>query len=83
MTITIKKWGNSSGIVIPAVYLKQIGVKVGHELDIEVKGGSLLLKPVSRNYTLAELIAKCDPSSPMETEESIWGTDNAVGNEVW
>ncbi|MCW7548281.1 antitoxin ChpS [Photorhabdus sp. P32] len=67
--MTIKKWSNNSVIVIPAVYLKQIVAKVGHERDIEVKGGNLLLKPVYRHYTLAELIAKCDPNSPMETEK--------------
>lgn len=82
MTIAIKRWGNSSGIVIPALFLKQIGAKIGQEMDIEVKDGTLVLRP--KRYSLAQLIQQCDPEAPLETEESIWGCDQAgVGKEVW
>ena len=82
MTIAIKRWGNSSGIVIPALFLKQIGAKIGQEMDIEVKDGALILRP--KRYSLVELIQQCDPAAPLETEESIWGVhQTSVDKEVW
>ncbi|AWK14212.1 AbrB/MazE/SpoVT family DNA-binding domain-containing protein [Candidatus Fukatsuia symbiotica] len=84
MTVAIKKWGNSNGIVIPALFLKKIGVSVGQELDLEIKDGTLVLTPKPKRYTLAELIKQCDASAPLETEESVWGDDHSpVGEEIW
>ncbi|EGY29104.1 Growth regulator [Candidatus Regiella insecticola 5.15] len=84
MTVAIKKWGNSQGIVIPAPFLKKMGASVGQELDVEIKDGALVLTPKPKRYTLAELIQQCDANAPLETEESVWGTNHSsVGEELW
>lgn len=83
MTIAIKKWGNSSGVVIPAILLKQLGVTTGEFLEAEVQNGKLILTPIRKRYTLEELVAQCDPDAPASSEEDVWGKDNPQGNEIW
>jgi antitoxin ChpS len=83
MTIAIKKWGNSSGVLLPAFLLKKLGVGNGQELSAEVKNGALVLTPVNRRYTLEELVSQCDMSLPMQSEDDVWGRDAPTGNEVW
>lgn len=40
---TVRKWGNSFGIVIPAEVLKRRGIKEGEEIDaILIKKGNVL-----------------------------------------
>lgn len=83
MTIAIKKWGNSSGVVLPSLLLKKLGVTNGQHLDAEIKNGSLILTPTQRRYTLEELVAQCDKNAPMIAEGDVWGNDAPTGNEIW
>lgn len=86
MPVAIKRWGNSQGVVIPALLIKQLNLTNGQELEIEARDGAIVLTPVrtkERRYTLEELCAQCDMDAPMQTEAEIWGTDAPVGKEVW
>ncbi|AIR64975.1 AbrB/MazE/SpoVT family DNA-binding domain-containing protein [Cedecea neteri] len=83
MRITIKKWGNSAGMVIPGALMDELGVKIGQSLEAEVMNNQLIMKPIRKKYTLDELLAQGDPSAPKVSEEDIWGKDNPVGKEVW
>ncbi|WP_312745503.1 AbrB/MazE/SpoVT family DNA-binding domain-containing protein [Cedecea neteri] len=83
MRITIKKWGNSAGMVIPGALMDELGVKIGQSLEAEVMNNQLIMKPIRKKYTLDELLAQGDPSAPKVSEEDIWGKDNPLGKEVW
>ncbi|NWC64341.1 AbrB/MazE/SpoVT family DNA-binding domain-containing protein [Cedecea sp. P7760] len=83
MRITIKKWGNSAGMVIPGALMDELGVKIGQSMEAEVIDNQLIMKPARKKYTLDELLAHGDPSAPKFSEEDIWGKDNPVGKEVW
>ena len=83
MRIIIKKWGNSSGMVIPGVVMKELGLQPGQSMEASVENNQLVLTPITRRYTLDELLAQCDPNAPAITEEDIWGPDKPVGNEIW
>jgi len=84
MRITIKKWGNSAGMVIPGVVLNELGLKVGQSMEAEVKNNQLILKPaIRKRYTLEELLAQCDMDALQNSEEDVWGKDNPVGKEIW
>ncbi|MDE9454607.1 AbrB/MazE/SpoVT family DNA-binding domain-containing protein [Xenorhabdus bovienii] len=48
MSVTIKKWGNSQGIIIPANILNKIGVKIGQVMDLTVDEGKIVLSPSKR-----------------------------------
>ena len=83
MRITIKKWGNSAGMVIPGALMDELGVKIGQSLEAEVMNNQLIMKPIRKKYTLEELLAQGDPSAPKVSEEDTWGKDNPLGKEVW
>ncbi|MGL4726459.1 MAG: AbrB/MazE/SpoVT family DNA-binding domain-containing protein [Scandinavium sp.] len=84
MKIVIKKWGNSTGMVIPGVVVKALGLVPGQSMEAEVKNNQLILTPVARKrYTLEELLAQCDLDAPKRSEEEVWGKDKPTGNEVW
>ena len=52
MNITIRKIGNSEGIIIPKDVLDRMGVKAGDELTLTEENGQVTL--VSPNADLAE-----------------------------
>lgn len=84
MRIIIKKWGNSAGMVIPGVVMKELGLQPGQSMEASVQNNQLVLTPVAKQrYTLDELLAQCDPNAPELDEKEIWGRDNPVGNEIW
>jgi len=43
MKITIRRIGNSKGVIIPTAILNQIGLE--HEADLSVKDGALVIRP--------------------------------------
>jgi len=83
MRITIKKWGNSAGVIIPGALMKELNMRVGQSMEAQVTDNQLVLRPVSKGYTLEELLAQCDPEAPKPSEEALWGKPGPVGDEVW
>lgn len=83
MRITIKKWGNSAGMVIPGVVMKALGLQPGQSMEAKVTNNQLILTPVSKRYSLDELLAQCDLSAPETCEQAIWGKPDRAGDEVW
>lgn len=83
MRITIKKWGNSAGVVIPGVVMQELNMQVGQSMDAQVVDNQLVLTPVSKGYSLEALLAQCDMAAPEIGEEALWGKSDPTGNEVW
>ncbi|WP_333854786.1 AbrB/MazE/SpoVT family DNA-binding domain-containing protein [Leclercia sp.] len=83
MRITIKKWGNSAGVVIPGVVMEELNMQVGQSMEAQVVDNQLVLTPVSKSYSLEALLAQCDMSAPEISEEELWGKSGPMGNEVW
>ncbi|MDR0218216.1 MAG: AbrB/MazE/SpoVT family DNA-binding domain-containing protein [Enterobacteriaceae bacterium] len=54
MSIAIKKWGNSQGIIIPTHILNKIGLKIGEALDIQVDSGKIILTPKQKRKIFSE-----------------------------
>ncbi len=81
MQATLRRIGNSTGLILPAGVLKTLKLKQGDSIDIETKNDVILIKKDKPRYTLEELIAKCDPDAPPVTHE--WDNVKPVGNEVW
>lgn len=57
---TIQKWGNSLAIRIPNQYAKNLGVKQGSEINMELLTNEIVIKPVTTKPTLDELLAKAE-----------------------
>ncbi|MDC9583266.1 AbrB/MazE/SpoVT family DNA-binding domain-containing protein [Xenorhabdus sp. PR6a] len=54
MSVAIRKWGNSQGIIIPTAVLKQLGVEAGHKLDLSIENGNLVLSPKKNKRVFSE-----------------------------
>lgn len=84
MDVKIQQWGNSAALRVPSTVLKQMGISLGDTLSMDITEVGLLLKPVQKKprYTLAELIAQCDPSAPESADMADWQATTPVGREV-
>ena len=46
MITQIRKVGNSAGVVIPSMMLKEVKLTLGTEIDLTVKNGELTIRPL-------------------------------------
>ncbi|MCX5497085.1 AbrB/MazE/SpoVT family DNA-binding domain-containing protein [Kaistia dalseonensis] len=76
MRVKVAKWGNSVAVRIPKDIVDQAGLSDGQELDVETRGGILEFRPVTRRYTLEELLDGTGPAGPEGPPDLIeWGAD--------
>lgn len=82
MRITIRKWGNSAGTILPATLLAEVGLSVGDEVEAHVEQGQIVLKAAVPSYSLEELLAAC-PEEGIDTDEDdrVWLEARPVGKE--
>ncbi|EPY9097488.1 type II toxin-antitoxin system ChpS family antitoxin [Shigella dysenteriae] len=83
MRITIKRWGNSSGMVIPNVVMKELNLRPGQSVEAQVSNNQLILTPISRRYSLDELLAQCDMNATELSEQDVWDKSTPAGDEIW
>jgi antitoxin MazE len=48
MKTEIKKWGNSLGIRIPSLFIKELSLKDGSSVSIKKKGKKIIIKPARK-----------------------------------
>ena len=60
MSMTIKKWGNSQGIIIPKKILKDLNLSVGEAIDLEVFNNQIILKKKHEINTIYDLFQNYD-----------------------
>ena len=73
-TVKIRDIGNSLGVIIPKPYADSLSLKAGKEVTIEMKKGSLIIKPYQ--YSLEDLVAQmnADNLTPeIHTGEAVGG----------
>ena len=76
---TVQKWGNSLAIRIPASMAGQLEVTDGSTVDLEIRDGELVVRPMNRpTLRLDDLLRNCKPSQLHG--ETDFGGD--VGREV-
>lgn len=79
----LRQVGGSVMIALPPTLLEMLDMKVGSAVSLSVQSGSLVIKPKRRKkYTLADLIAKCDPTVPFSKEDKEWFASPPVGKEL-
>lgn len=79
MTTTVQRWGNSLAIRIPKVFALEAGLEENTEVEIGVRGGTLVVRPARKDWTLDELLAGITSSNIHGAAD--WG--GATGREVW
>ncbi|HAV9156837.1 TPA: type II toxin-antitoxin system ChpS family antitoxin [Escherichia coli] len=83
MRITITRWGNSAGMVIPNIVMKELNLQPGQSVEAQVSNNQLILTPISRRYSLDELLAQCDMNAAELSEQDVWGKSTPAGDEIW
>ena len=57
MKASVKKWGNSAAIRIPAAVLEATRVQINEEVDIREEAGRIVIEPVrEKTYKLDDLL---------------------------
>jgi antitoxin MazE len=78
MTVTLKKWGNSLAARIPKSVAAQIDVQDGQQLELNVRGESIVLRPLRKEYKLSDLLKGVTKKN--RHKETDWGPSK--GQEV-
>jgi mRNA interferase ChpB len=84
MQATIKRWGNSAAVRIPAAILEAARVKLDQPVDVREEAGRIVIEPKRPRprYTLQELVARCDRKKRLSREERQWLEAPRAGREV-
>jgi antitoxin MazE len=84
MQATVKRWGNSAAVRIPAAILEAAGVKLDQPVDVREEAGRIVIEPKRPRprYTLHELVARCDRKKRLSREERQWLEAPRAGREI-
>ncbi len=77
MQTVVQKWGNSLGVRIPSLYVKEFNLRNGSAVDIVEEDGQLVIKP--GRLTLEALMDQVTDENLHEAIE----TGPSVGKEEW
>jgi len=81
---TLRASGGSVIVTIPKALLDSLGLAPDAKVGLTIERDRIVLQPRPRpKYTVAELMAKCDPSAPWSEEEKAWEAAKPVGRESW
>jgi antitoxin ChpS len=82
-TTNLRKVGGSVMLAVPPALLNILRLQVGAKVGIAIESGRLVVEPQPRRrYTLAELLARCDPKAPRAKQEQEWLDNKRVGDEL-
>ena len=79
MDIVVQKWGNSLGIRIPNMFVKELKLKNGTHLNLKKEKNRLIITPKEKKEKLEELLSKI-------TNDNIHSeikTGIPIGKEIW
>ena len=78
MEAIVKKWGNSLGIRIPSLIVRELSLKDGSSVEINDRGNEIVIKPIQKNSLREMLNSISDQNTHEEVEFS-----GPVGKEIW
>jgi antitoxin MazE len=56
--VTVQKWGNSLAVRIPSQFAKNLGVKNGSQIELELLDDEMVIRPVKTKPMLDDLLAQ-------------------------
>jgi antitoxin ChpS len=82
-TTNLRKVGGSVMLAVPPVLLDVLHLSAGARVGLTVDNGRLVVEPSARpRYTLDELLAQCDASALLTSEDQEWLDGKPVGSEL-
>jgi antitoxin ChpS len=83
LTSTLRNVGGSVMMAIPKSVLDGLGLSANTKVALSIEQGRLVVEARPRpKYTLAELLAECDPTAPEADREDAWDSMEPIGREV-
>ena len=84
MHTTVKKWGNSASVRIPAAIMNALNIQPESVVDIREEQGRIVIEPVcetvrERKYSLDELLSQITDEN--QHHEVDFG--KSMGKEIW
>ena len=82
-TTSLRKVGGSVMLAVPPALLDILRLRTGAKVGLTIQNGRLVVEPRQRpRYTMAELLAQCNPKAPRNKQEREWLDDKPVGREL-
>ena len=79
MNTSVQKWGNSLGVRIPNILVKELQISDGTPIEMKKTGNGILIQPIQPKKKLKSMLKLVtDENRP---EEISFG--KPVGKEVW
>jgi antitoxin MazE len=80
MKSTVKRWGNSAAVRIPASVLETTRLDLDDAVTIRAEKGRIIIEPLKRaNYDLDTLLEGIRPENLHDMQD----TGTPVGREIW
>lgn len=80
MEVTLRKWGNGTGLRFSKEFLLRAGLSVNDTLTAEIVNGQIILTPSFRHRNLRERAAEYNGKLNLSAEID---RDEPAGSEVW
>ncbi len=68
MRATVKKWGNSAAVRMPAAVMEEAKLAIDQPVDVRVEDGRVVIEPLVTKFTLDSLLAGVTPDNLHEEE---------------
>lgn len=82
-TTTLRKVGGSIMLAVPPAILDILHLHAGATVGLSVDHDRLVIEPTLRpRYSLDELLAQCDASAEISTEDRAWLDGKPAGSEL-
>ncbi len=81
-TTNLRRVGGSVMMSVPRAFLDQLHLHAGSQVEIEIDHGRLIVEPAKPKYSLEELLAQCDTTAGMPSDEREWLDSGPVGREL-
>mgnify|MGYP003538803567 FL=1 len=64
MQVTMRKWGNSIGVRIPAGILTELNLSAEKKVDVRAEAGRIIIEPIiGSQETLEQLLGQITPDN--------------------
>ena len=81
MDVVLRKYGNSTVLVLPPGVLRDLDLRVGNSLSMNTTPNGQITLTKKQRYSLSDLIAQCDPKAPVPADIAVWDGMPSVGRE--
>ncbi|HNA74077.1 MAG TPA: antitoxin [Candidatus Obscuribacter sp.] len=82
-TTNLRKVGGSVMLTVPPALLEQMHLQAGASVSITLEGARLIVEASSKpRYTLAQLLAASDYTTPQPASAREWVDGSAAGREL-